>query len=160
MSDEQQVPNDEPEGQDPTTEGTSVPDSSASDSSAEQVSESVEGVVHAAADFAEATVQPISFGPLDPGMAAEADEKRNLDLLLDIRIPVSAEVGRAQMTLDEILSLAPGSIVPLDKRAEEPVDMRVNGKLVARGEVVLVDDVYGLRITQIVDPGGRIESLR
>ena len=76
MSDEQQVPNDEPEGQDPTTEGTSAPDSSS-----EQVSESVEDVVHAAADFAEATVQPITFGPLDAGMASEADEKRNLDLL-------------------------------------------------------------------------------
>ena len=101
---------------------------------------------------------------MDAGASGEvADSEggnRNLNLLLDVGIPVSAEVGRTQMTLDEILSLAPGSIVPLDKRAEEPVDLRVNGKLVARGEVVLVDDVYGLRVTQILDPSGRIQSLR
>ena len=134
------------------------------ESPVEDASESIEQVVDAATDLAQATVQPITFGPLDAGASGEvADSEggnRNLNLLLDVGIPVSAEVGRAQMTLDEILSLAPGSIVPLDKRAEEPVDLRVNGKLVARGEVVLVDDVYGLRVTQILDPSGRIQSLR
>ena len=64
------------------------------------------------------------------------------------------------MTLEDVLKLVPGSVVPLDKKAEEAVDLRVNGKLVARGEVVLVDDCYGLRITQIVDTASRIESLR
>ncbi len=107
-------------------------------------------VADAAGDLADAAVQPISFGPLDEG-AKDEGEKRNLDLLLDVRIPVSVEVGRTQMALDEILQLVPGSIVALDKKAEEPVDLRVNGKLVARGEVVMVDDTYGLRITQIVD---------
>ena len=97
---------------------------------------------------------PGSDGPGSDG------DRRNLNLLLDVGIPVSAEVGRSQMTLEEILKLGPGSIVPLDKRADEPLDLRVNGKLVARGEVVLVDDVYGLRVTQILDPSGRIETLR
>lgn len=87
-------------------------------------------------------------------------ERQNLDLLLDVQIPVTVEVGRARLALDEILDLGPGSVVSLDKKAAEPLDLRVNGKLVARGEVVMVDDCYGLRITQIVDQKHRIDSLR
>ena len=115
-------------------------------------------VAQAGADLAAAAVQPVAFGQLGPG--TKGDASRNLDLLLDVEIPISVEVGRAQMSLDEVLRLVPGSVIALDKKAEEPVDLRVNGKLVARGEVVLVDDSYGLRITQIVDAAGRLESLR
>lgn len=115
-------------------------------------------VAKAGADLAAAAVQPVAFGQLGPGVTAES--ARNLDLLLDVEIPISVEVGRAQMSLDDVLRLVPGSVVSLDKKAEDPVDLRVNGKLVARGEVVLVDDSYGLRITQVVDAAGRLESLR
>lgn len=115
-------------------------------------------VAKAGADLAAAAVQPVSFGQLGPGQ--KSSDNKNLDLLLDIEIPISVEVGRAQMNLEDVLRLVPGSVIALDKKAEEPVDLRVNGKLVARGEVVLVDDAYGLRITQIVDAAGRIESLR
>ncbi|MEM7204647.1 MAG: flagellar motor switch protein FliN [Planctomycetota bacterium] len=103
-------------------------------------------------------VQPVEFGALPAGNPGA--EGQNLDLLLDVQIPVSVEVGRAEMSLDDILGLVPGSVVALDKKAEEPIDLRVNGKLVARGEVVLVDDTYGLRITQILDGVGRLETLR
>lgn len=106
----------------------------------------------------EAVVRPVQFAPLAGG--GGSGEPHNLDLLLDISIPVSVEVGRAELSLEEILALVPGSVVQLDKKAEEPIDLRVNGKLVARGEVVLVDDTYGLRVTQIVDRAGRIASLR
>lgn len=105
------------------------------------------------------SVQPIEFGPIGNDPAAGATPA-NLDMLLDVQIPVSVEVGSSRMPLDDILKLVPGSIVCLDKKAEEPIDLRVNGKLVARGEVVMVDDTYGLRITQIVDAMGRIESIR
>ena len=115
-------------------------------------------LAQASADLAASAIQPVAFGQLGPGEAG--GDGRNLDLLLDVEIPISVEVGRAQMSLEEVLKLVPGSVIALDKKAEEPVDLRVNGKLVARGEVVLVDDVYGLRITQIVDAQGRIESLR
>lgn len=115
-------------------------------------------VAEAAAGVAEATVRAVNSGPLQD--SSDPDGRQNLDLLLDVNIPVSVEVGRTQMSLDQILDLVPGSVITLDKKAEEPVDLRVNGKLVARGEVVLVDDVYGIRITQIVDTSGRIESLR
>lgn len=115
-------------------------------------------VAKAGADLAAAAVQPVSFGQLGPG--TKGGDNKNLDLLLDVEIPISVEVGRAQMSLEDVLRLVPGSVIALDKKAEDPVDLRVNGKLVARGEVVLVDDAYGLRITQIVDAAGRIESLR
>lgn len=115
-------------------------------------------VAQAGAELAAEAVQPVAFGQLGPG--TKGDAARNLDLLLDVEIPISVEVGRTRMSLDEVLRLVPGSVIALDKKAEEPVDLRVNGKLVARGEVVLVDDCYGLRITQIVDTQGRIESLR
>lgn len=112
----------------------------------------------ASAELADAAIQPVAFGQL--GQGELSGEKQNLDLLLDVEIPISVEVGRAQMSLDDVLKLVPGSVIALDKKAEEPVDLRVNGKLVARGEVVLVDDVYGLRVTQIVDAAGRLDSLR
>jgi flagellar motor switch protein FliN/FliY len=102
--------------------------------------------------------QSVHFGPFNE--EAVPGGRQNLDLLLDVPIPITVEVGRAQMTLDAILNLGPGSIVSLDKKAEEPIDLRVNGKLVARGEVVMVDESYGLRVTQILDRAGRIESLR
>lgn len=104
------------------------------------------------------TAQKVSFGELGPSQPS--GEKQNLDLLLDVQIPVTVEVGRAEMPLNSILDLCPGTIICLEKKAEEPVDLRVNGKLVARGEVVMVDDFYGIRLTQILDPTGRIESLR
>ena len=115
-------------------------------------------VAQAGAELAAAAVQPVAFGQL--GNGAKAGEAKNLDLLLDVEIPIAVEVGRTEMSLEDVLKLVPGSIIALDKKSEEPVDLRVNGKLVARGEVVLVDDTYGLRITQIVDAAGRIESLR
>jgi flagellar motor switch protein FliN/FliY len=115
-------------------------------------------IARAGADLAATAAQAVAFGQL--GAGTQGDQKRNLDLLLDIDIPITVEVGRAQMTLDEVLRLVPGSVIALDKKAEEPVDLRVNGKLVARGEIVQLDDSYGLRITQIVDRAGRIDSLR
>jgi flagellar motor switch protein FliN/FliY len=115
-------------------------------------------LAQAGAELASAAIQPVAFGQL--GQGVESGDSQNLDLLLDVEIPISVEVGRAQMSLEDVLKLVPGSVIALDKKAEEPVDLRVNGKLVARGEVVLVDDVSGLRVTQIVDAAGRIESLR
>jgi len=120
---------------------------------ADQVARASAELAAAAAD-----VHPVVFGQLAPG--AKGDTARNLDLLLDVDIPIAVEVGQTKMPLDDVLKLVPGSVIPLDKKAEEPVDLRVNGKLVARGEVVLVDDCYGLRITQIVDAQGRLDSLR
>jgi flagellar motor switch protein FliN/FliY len=135
---------------------TSIDDAAASDQP--QVSEQAVAAVTEAAER-QSRVQPVKFGTFGRA-AAHGEQRRNLDLLLDVEIPVSVEVGRAQMSLNDILRLVPGSIVRLDKKIEDPIDLRVNGKLVARGEVVMVDDCYGLRVTQVVEPAARLESLR
>jgi flagellar motor switch protein FliN/FliY len=76
-----------------------------------------------------------------------------LDMLHDVEMEVSAELGRTRMAVRELLSLSPGAIVELDRAAGSPADLLVNGRLIARGEVVVVDENFGIRITQIVAPG-------
>jgi len=83
----------------------------------------------------------------------------SIDLLMDVSLPVSIELGRTQLSISEILSLGPGSVVELARLAGEPVDVMVNHKLVARGEVVVVDENFGVRITQLVTPNERLKLL-
>ncbi len=85
---------------------------------------------------------------------------RNLDMVLDIRLVATARLGRVEMPISEILSLGPGSIIEVGHLVDEPVELLVNDKLIARGDVVVVDEKFGLRITEIVSPRERIESLR
>jgi flagellar motor switch protein FliN/FliY len=96
------------------------------------------------------------------GQAESGDRPvpRNLEALLDVEIPVAAEVGTARLSLQSILELGPGTVILLDKRLDEALDLRVNGKLVARGEIVSADGSYALRITEIVGTGDRLETLR
>lgn len=81
---------------------------------------------------------------------APADASRSLDLLADVEMGVTAELGRTRMTVRELLSLTPGSVVELDRTAGSPVDVLVNGTLVARGEVVVIDEEFGVRISEII----------
>lgn len=83
----------------------------------------------------------------------------NIGLLMDVKMPVAIELGRTEMPISEILSLGPGSVVELDRLAGEPVDLLVNGKIIARGEVVVVDENFGVRITMLMSPQERLKSL-
>ena len=85
---------------------------------------------------------------------------RRLDLLLDVPLEVSVELGRRRMSIQELLALGPGSVIELDKLAGEPLDILVNDRLVARGEAVVVNDKFGIRITDIVNRTERIARLR
>ncbi len=76
---------------------------------------------------------------------------KNIDLLMDVALDVVIELGRTVMPLKDILNLGPGSVIELDKLAGDPVDILVNNKLVARGEVVVIEENFGVRITEIVD---------
>ncbi|MEV1289863.1 flagellar motor switch protein FliN [Micromonospora sp. NPDC049679] len=82
-----------------------------------------------------------------------AQRSRGLDLLHDVEMEVSAELGRTRMSVRELLSLTPGAIIELDRAAGTPADLLVNGRLIARGEVVVIDENFGLRITELVAPG-------
>jgi flagellar motor switch protein FliN len=83
-----------------------------------------------------------------------------LDLLLDVPLDVSVELGRTRLSIQDLLGLGPGSVIELDKVAGEPLDILVNDRLVARGEAVVVNDKFGVRITDIVSQSERIARLR
>jgi flagellar motor switch protein FliN/FliY len=86
--------------------------------------------------------------------------ERRMDLLLDVPLEVSVELGRARMTIQDLLGLGPGSVIELDKVAGEALDILVNDRLVARGEAVVVNDKFGVRITDIVSQSERVARLR
>ena len=85
---------------------------------------------------------------------------RRFDLLLDVPLEVTVQLGRTRMTIQDLLALAPGSVMELDKIAGEPLDIVVNDRLIARGEAVVVNDKFGVRITDIVSRSERIARLR
>ncbi len=92
----------------------------------------------------------LEFAPLDPGSGAGVPVAAGgLDRLREVPVELSCEIGRTSMTIGEALALAPGSIVGLNRLAGEPVDLLVNGRPIARGEVVVIDEEFGLRITEI-----------
>ena len=95
----------------------------------------------------------------DDSGSVEADPRR-LELLLDLPLQISVELGRTRMTIQELLALSPGSVIELDKLAGEPLDVVINGRLVARGEAVVVNEKFGIRITDIVSRAERIARLR
>ncbi|EGW36774.1 flagellar motor switch phosphatase FliY [Desulfosporosinus sp. OT] len=103
-------------------------------------------------------VQPAQFAPLQPGYPPVQPD--NLSLILDVPLQISVELGRAKKTIKEILEMGPGSVIELDRLAGESVDMIVNGKLIAKCEVVVINETFGIRITDIVHPMERMNSLK
>lgn len=105
------------------------------------------------------SVQPVQFGGFQNSGYARPDET-NLGLLLDIPLKVTVELGRTQKQIKDILELSQGSIIELDKLAGEPVDILVNNKLIAKGEVVVIDENFGVRVTDIVSQWDRIAKIQ
>lgn len=99
------------------------------------------------------TVRPAEFSSIHA--AGESPGTQSIDLILDVPLRVSVELGRATMTIKDILALGPGSVIELDKLAGEAVDIMVNDRLIARGEVVVVDENFGVKVTDIVSPAKR-----
>lgn len=96
----------------------------------------------------------------DSGSSKKATNERNLDLILDIPLKVTAELGRTKMVVSELLNLGQGSVIELSKLAGEPMEVLVNDKLVARGEAVVVNEKFGVRLTDIISPTERVEQLK
>ncbi len=96
---------------------------------------------------------------LSESASSEAGEVK-LDVILDIPVTVAMEIGRSQLSIRNLLQLNQGSIVELDRLAGEPMDVLVNGTLVAHGEVVVVNDKFGIRLTDVISPADRIKNLR
>jgi flagellar motor switch protein FliN/FliY len=95
-------------------------------------------------------VQASQLDPLEPGKPA--GDPLGLDGLRDVPLPVTIELGRTRLPLQELLALAPGSLVTLERAAHEPADIYVGGKLYARGEIVMVGEKYGIRVTGLASP--------
>lgn len=97
------------------------------------------------------------FAPLDQD--GPTDQPRDLDMIMDIPVQLSVELGRTRLTIKQLLELTRGSVVELDGLPGEPMDILINDYLVAKGEVVVVDDKYGIRVTEIITPSERLQRL-
>jgi len=129
------------------------------------VEQGLEGVAQAASDVAaaaQAAAAEAGAGIADgvePAPLQKRQVGRNLEFILDVALQVTVEVGRTRMTIQDLLRLGQGSVVELEKLAGEPLDIYINGKQVARGEAVIVNDKFGVRLTDIIAPEDRIEGL-
>ncbi|MCC5810637.1 MAG: flagellar motor switch protein FliN [Ectothiorhodospiraceae bacterium] len=92
--------------------------------------------------------------------AADGDENVNLDVILDIPVTLAMEIGRTRMSIRNLLQLNQGSVVELDRLAGEPLDVLVNGTLIAHGEVVVVNERFGIRLTDVISPSERVKKLK
>ncbi|HDQ13420.1 MAG TPA: flagellar motor switch phosphatase FliY, partial [Sediminispirochaeta sp.] len=107
--------------------------------------------------FGGASVQPVQFPNLNP--QSGGSEQGNIGLLMDVYMEMTVELGRTRRLIKDILGMGEGTIIELDKLAGEPVDILVNHKLIARGEVVVIDENFGVRVTEIVSPMDRVEGM-
>jgi flagellar motor switch protein FliN/FliY len=98
--------------------------------------------------------------PAPSAAAGPEPSPSRLDMILDITLPVTVELGRTRMQIQDVLKLAPGSVIELEKSAGDPVELYINDRPIARGEVVVIDENFGVRLTSIVTPTERIRSLR
>ncbi len=108
-----------------------------------------------------ASVKPATWSSLDAGEAQPANPAGDkLEVILDVPVTLSLEVGRTRIAIRNLLQLNQGSVVELDRAAGEPLDVFVNGTMVAHGEVVVVNDKFGVRLTDVVSPAERIRRLK
>ncbi len=107
-----------------------------------------------------ATVEPTTFGDVQGETPSAAARDVNLDMILDVHVSLSMEVGHTRISIRNLMQLNQGSVVELDRAAGEPLDVFVNGTLVAHGEVVVVNEKFGIRLTDVISPAERIRKLR
>jgi len=120
------------------------------------------GAPPAQQSFGDVPINPVNFPSLSAGGPAAAGSGQipsNIDILMDVQMVLTVELGRTKKYVKDILGLGEGSIIELDKLAGEPVDLLVNGKLIAKGEVVVIDENFGVRVTDIVGPAERLARM-
>lgn len=114
--------------------------------------------VEAADNYSAASLQDFS-GEGRPNNRL-SDQDINLDVILDVPVTISVEIGRTQVPIRDLLSYSQGSVIELDRLISEPLDVLVNNTLIAHGEVVVVDDQFGIRLTDVISPSERVKKLR
>ncbi|HVV58472.1 MAG TPA: flagellar motor switch protein FliN [Gaiellaceae bacterium] len=106
----------------------------------------------------ENTIETTAATLQELGPAGDTPAGTDLSLVLDVPVELAVEIGRTTMTIRQAMALAPGSVVVLDRMAGEPVDLLVNGRRIARGEVVAIDEEFGLRVTEVTSPERTLEA--
>jgi len=141
------------------TEGSAEQDAMAAEWAAALEQQAAAGSTESASEVAEPahSVQPASFTSFAPGTVVAPGN--DINMILDIPVQLTVELGRTRIPIKHILQLAQGSVVELDAMAGEPMDVLVNGFLIAQGEVVVVNDKFGIRLTDIVTPSERMRRL-
>lgn len=107
----------------------------------------------------EVNVQSVKFESFEPQTSSRVSMPENIEIIKDVLLNVSVELGKTKKSIDEILEFAPGTVIELDRLVGEPLDILVNGKKIAKGEVVVIDDNYGIRITDIIKAEKRLKSI-
>jgi flagellar motor switch protein FliN/FliY len=100
----------------------------------------------------------VTFADIEPGIQEEGGSQ-NMDFLLDIPLEITVELGKAKISIGDLLKLSQGSVVELDKMTNQPLEIFVNKKLMAQGEVVVVNDKFGIRLMHIISPKDRVKKL-
>jgi flagellar motor switch protein FliN/FliY len=108
----------------------------------------------------ESKIKPAAFDSFKQRVVNPASSAGNMNLLLDVPMKIEVRLGSAKMIIKDLLQLGQGSVIELDKIAGDPMDILISEKLIARGEIVVVNDMFGVRITDIVSPVERIETLK
>ena len=114
--------------------------------------------IQAETDPAAQVAQEVDFADMEPGIP-ENDEAQGMEFLLDIPLDITVELGRTRMPIGDLLKLSQGSVVELNKLISQPLDIFVNQKLMAQGEVVVVNEKFGVRLSHIISPGERVKRL-
>lgn len=141
----------------PTTEPEAESETGA-EAAAEAASPEVASPV--AADEVPDSVAPATFDELQDSGGSSSAEEVDLAVILDVPVTLALEVGRAKMKIRDLLRLNQGSVVELDRSADQPMDLLVNGTLVATAEIVVVEESFGIRLIDVVSPSERIKNLR
>ena len=136
------------------TQGAAPADAAAADWAAVDGRSETASELHAAAD----QVSPASFATFAPTTGSTAGN--DINMILDIPVQLTVELGRTRIPIKNILQLAQGSVVELEAMAGEPMDVLVNGYLIAQGEVVVVNEKFGIRLIEVVSPGERMERVK
>ena len=133
---------------------TEVQEPDAADDWAEAMAEQAD------AERADADAPAAEFDDLEDTSGGPAADEANLDVILDIPVTISMEIGRTRIAIRNLLQLNQGSVVELDRLAGEPMDVLVNGTLIAQGEVVVVNEKFGIRLTDVISPADRVKKLK
>lgn len=147
---------------DVATAATGSVDEQIVDNTAERpVESSVDSTVNASGGSkAESDYERAEFNCLDGNSTELTTSNTNLDVILDIPVTLSMEIGRTELPINSLLQLNQGSVVELDRLAGEPMDVLINGTLIAHGEVVVVNEKFGIRLTDVISPAERVKKLR